>query len=439
MSTTIAAAFALPLLTASALAGTPPAPVGVVAQEDAHPPRPWRALSASEQARFDLGYATFNTEWSPANSPAGRTDGLGPLFNVQSCDACHNSRRRGRGPRGPGEAPADLVIQLGRAMPDGRIERGIAEYGHILNTNAIAGYTPEATVTITYAERKRWLVDNSVVALRVPTYSVSSLSGPPLPDETVLMPRLPPPVMGAGLLGRVPESALTAIASADERLGISGRVSHPDGTQLTGRYGWQATEPTIASQTASALAREMGLTSSRAPHIDCGRSNHACLSAPSGGSPEVDAALFDALVWFQEMHAVPVAESIDTRSTGAKLFSSTGCAGCHRPTLPVELPNRRRAAIAAYTDLLLHDLGDDLADRDLSGHPVRSEWRTAPLWGMGAAVATGQPLSLLHDGRARSVREAVLWHGGAATASVSRYLALEATERAALEQWVEHL
>jgi hypothetical protein len=104
-----------------------PPSVGVTVQPDAHPPRPWRTLTAEEQAKFDLGHAAFNSQWSPANAPAGRTDGLGPLFNVQSCDACHNSRRRGRGPRGDGDAPGDLVIQLGRLLPDGRIERGVAD------------------------------------------------------------------------------------------------------------------------------------------------------------------------------------------------------------------------------------------------------------------------------------------------------------------------
>lgn len=408
-------------------------------QEDAHPPKPWRALSAPEQAKFDLGYATFNTEWSPASTSAQRTDGVGPVFNVQSCDACHNSRRGGRGPRGAGEVSSVLVIQLGRVLADGRIERGTSEYGRVLNTNAIAGFTPEATVTVTYQERQRWLVDNSTVSLRVPSYSVSSLSGPALPDRTVLMPRLPPRVMGAGLLERVPESALETIADSQPRQGVAGHISRLAGTKRIGRYGWQATEPTVASQTASAMAREMGLTSALESQIDCGKSDNACLTAPNGGTPEVDAALFDAVVWFQEMHSVPVAKPVDGRSAGAKLFSSTGCADCHRLTLPVDLPNRSAATIAAYTDLLVHDLGNDLADRDLHGQPVHSEWRTAPLWGMGAAVATGQPLSLLHDGRARSVREAILWHGGDATAALSRYLALDATERSALEQWIERL
>jgi CxxC motif-containing protein (DUF1111 family) len=136
---------------------------------------------------------------------------------------------------------------------------------------------------------------------------------------------------------------------------------------------------------------------------------------------------------------VPVAKASSVVAPGARLFAKIGCAGCHRPTLPIATGKRITGTIAAYTDLLLHDLGDDLADRDLAGLPVRSEWRTAPLWGMSAAVATGQPLHLLHDGRARSITEAVLWHGGAATDSLHQYLVLDAAERDALEAWIKQL
>jgi CxxC motif-containing protein (DUF1111 family) len=165
--------------------------VGVSVQEDAHPPQPWRTLSAEEQTAFDLGYSVFNTEWVPANSPAGRIDGLGPLFNSQGCDACHNSRRRGRGPRGDGEAPSDLVIQLGRLLPDRSVQRGTDEYGYVLNTAAIRGFKPEARVSIRYEEQPKTLADGTQVKLRAPRYGVTDLSGPALPPATVLMPRMP--------------------------------------------------------------------------------------------------------------------------------------------------------------------------------------------------------------------------------------------------------
>lgn len=324
-------------------------------------------------------------------------------------------------------------------LPDGRIERGIPEYGRILNTNATPGFKPEASVAIRYEERPRWLIDGIKLSLRVPEYTISNLSGAPLPPDTVLMPRMPPTVQGAGLLEHVPESALLSIAKSQQRAWIVGHVSRVDAQGAIGRYGWQATEPTLASQTASAFAREMGLTSPLVSFIDCGDSDDTCRSAPNGGPVEVEPQLFNALLTFQQFHAVPIATKSDSKSPGAKLFARTGCAQCHRPALPVDLKDSTSTTIAAYTDLLLHDLGEDLADRDITGHPVRTEWRTAPLWGLNAAFATAQPQHFLHDGRARTLQEAILWHGGAATQALHQYLVLSATDRETLDAFVKQL
>ena len=184
------------LATLALAACSTPRSIGDSVQDAAHPPQAWRELTASEHAAFDLGYAVFNTDFVPANQPPGRIDGLGPLFNSPSCDTCHNSRRRGRGPLGDGDAPSDLVIQLGRRLPDGHVQRGTNEYGFVLNTAAIKGFRPEARVSISYAEQVRVLLDGTQVKLRAPSYHISDLSGPQLPRNTVLMPRLPPPVQG---------------------------------------------------------------------------------------------------------------------------------------------------------------------------------------------------------------------------------------------------
>ena len=429
-------------LGASALAGCQtPQSIGVIIQDDAHVALPWRPLTPAEQKTFDLGYATFNTEWTPANSPAPRTDGLGPLFNAQGCDACHNSRRRGRGPRGDGDAPADLVVQLGRRLPDGSVERGIAAYGRVLNTSAVPGFVPEAVVSIRYEGEVRLLADGTRVSMRTPRYDVTKLSGPALPDDTVLMPRMPPSVQGSGLLERVPQSALEKLADAAQRRSgpIHGRVSRLTGDRGApiGRFGWQATEPTVASQTASAMSREMGLTTSLISHIDCGGGDTACQSAPTGGTPEVEPVLFDALVLFQSLHAVPAEKVSITSLHGERTFALLGCADCHRPTLPVQTGMRARQVIHPYSDLLLHEMGSGLADRDVGGAAVHSEWRTAPLWGINASVATGQPLRLLHDGRARTIEEAVLWHDGEARDAREGFTRLPADQRRALVAWVE--
>jgi len=419
-----------------------PEALGIVVQEDLRAPQSWRPLTQAEQTRFDLGQAVFNTEWSAATgTSSGRTDGLGPLFNVQSCDACHNSRRRGRGPRGDGEAPLDLVIQLGRMRADGQVERGIAEYGHVLNTNAISGFVPEGVVSIRYETQVHTYPDGGTASLRVPRYSISRLSGAPLSADVLIMPRMPPSVQGVGLLERVPDSELKRLANSVRSHGISGRVSRlKDSTPASmGRFGWQATERSVASQTASAFAREMGLSTQLIEtHADCGVEDAACRDAPNGGLPEVEANLFDALITFQELHAVPVSSALDRNSKESKLFENIGCAACHRSALPVHVDGRA-ATIHPYTDLLLHDLGSGLADRELAGRAAPGEWRTAPLWGLAAAAASGQSLRLLHDGRARSVEEAILWHDGEALHARQRFEQLSAAQRRSLAEWVERL
>jgi CxxC motif-containing protein (DUF1111 family) len=407
-----------------------PGAIGEFVQDDAHPPHPWRTLSAQEQAKFELGYEVFNTEWVPANSPSGRIDGLGPLFNSQGCDACHNSRRRGRGPRGSGEAPSTLVFQIGTLQPDGTVRRGTEEYGFVLSPVALKGFKPEARISIRYEDRARALDDGTQVSLRLPHYTVDKLSGPPLPAHTVLLPRMPPMVLGPGLLELVPQSELVRIAAEQKRKGgpVHGRAP-------AGRFGWQGTEPTVESQVANAFSREMGLTTPLVSHIDCGRDDTACQNAPTGGAPEVEPELFEAVAFFQKLHAVPVVRLVNESELGAQLFAKTGCAQCHRPTLPAG----DRAIIHPYTDLLVHDLGPGLADRDIDDNVIHSEWRTAPLWGMHAGAVSGQVQTLLHDGRARSVEEAILWHDGEGWEARERFSRLSQADRRTLLEWINGL
>jgi CxxC motif-containing protein (DUF1111 family) len=336
-----------------------------------------------------------------------------------------------------GEAPADLVIQLGKRLSDGTVERGIEEYGRILNTSAIEGFTHEAAVHISYEEQVSVLDDGTHINLRKPRYQVTDLSGAALPSSTVLMPRMPPLVQGVGLLELVPQSELDSLATRKQSDRIKGHVSRINTAQgiVIGRFGWQATEPTVAAQTASAFAREMGLTTPLLSQIDCGHYAR-CDTAAVGGTPEVEADLFSALVFFQQLHAVPAEKTPDYASQGQLLFDRLGCSACHRNTLPVTTSARVSTVIHPYTDLLLHELGEQLADRDVEGKPVRSEWRTAPLWGLQASVKSNQPLRLLHDGRARSIEEAILWHDGEALGTRERYARLSLSERKTLNDWI---
>jgi CxxC motif-containing protein (DUF1111 family) len=211
-----------------------------------------------------------------------------------------------------------------------------------------------------------------------------------------------------------------------------------------GRFGWQSSAVSVRDQTARAFAREMGLTSADISHDDCTSVQTACLKQPNGGSPEVSAELFNAVLDFQRWLSVPASPKPHSPTDeGGKLFVTIGCASCHQPQLPVTLTDsagqKVDARIAPYTDLRLHDLGVQLADEDISGRKVPSRWRTAPLWGLGYRISLEKFPTFLHDGRARSVEEAILWHGGEATNAKSNFEKLPATQRAMLLRWVETL
>jgi len=406
-------------------------------QPDGRTPVAWRALTAEEEQRFQLGHAVFNTTWLPAGEGSGQRDGVGPLFNIGHCDGCHNSRRRGRGAHGDGPAPGELVLQVGQ-WQDERLERMHPRFGHIINTAAIAGFTPEAEVTIRYTAIPRTRADGSAQTLWQPDYQVIPADGRPLPGNLVLLPRLASHAQGVGLLEQIPESAILANAQKGHPQGEPSWLETGNSRQL-GRFGWQGTEVSVASQIAVAFAREMGLTNPLMSQIDCAAHDHACLSAPTGGQPEVSAKLFEAVVTFQQLEAVrrppSAARRLQELADGGELFERTGCADCHRAQMPI----RDGGTISPYTDLLLHDLGPELADRTVAGEPIPSHWRTAPLWGLSTAFEGARQARLLHDGRARSVDEAIGWHGGSASFARERYDRLAPEQRQRLAEWVESL
>lgn len=379
-----------------------------------------RALDADDQARFELGQVVYNTAWVAAGVPrAVRRDGIGPLFNSASCDGCHNNGARGRAAGRGGLTPGSFVMQLGG--PPGN-------YGHVLNTAALPGYAPEGAVEITQVDRTGRYPDGAAYTLREPRYRVIDLAYGALDSAIVLRPRVGPALFGAGLIDAVPSAALERV-----------RRSQPHaqrGEPGTGRFGWMAEAPSLKDQTERAMEREMGLTTEARPRDDCTAAQSTCHAAASGGSPEVSPEFLDAILSFERELAVP-GPAPDRGVRGAKLFDSVGCGVCHRDSLPSRTADGE-VKIAPYTDLLLHDLGDGLADRRVDGAIVASRWRTAPLWGLGHELARGEP-ALLHDGRARSVEEAVLWHDGQARAVRRRFERLPAAERAALLDWVSKL
>lgn len=413
--------------------------------------RPAANLDVSHRATFSIGNAFFNSPWIGAPASATARDGLGPLFNARSCDACHNNDGRGRPPE-PGERPVSLVIQFATPTPGINNEPGAdPTYGVNLNPFSLGAVPAEGSVEIKYREIVGTYADGESYTLLAPEYSFTELAYGPINEGTGFSPRVAPSVFGAGLLEAIPEAQILERADPEDRDGdgISGRPNrvwdHVQQRMVIGRFGWKANQPDIAHQTAAAFSSEIGMSTTLRPGQICTSVQTACLEAPTGGEPEIGDEIFNNIVRYQRMLGVPARRNLDDASVhaGAKLFASAGCVACHRSTfvtgdVPGE-PAVSNQTIHPFTDLLLHDMGPQLADNRVDFDASPNEWRTPPLWGLGLQHAVNNHTRLLHDGRARDITEAILWHGGEAQRSQDAFRAMSKADRQALLKFLESL
>jgi len=258
-------------------------------------------------------------------------------------------------------------------------------------------------------------------------------------------------MVGMGLLEAIPEARLRELADPGDADGdgISGRLGQvwdaATGAPAVGRFGWKAEQPSVRAQVTGAFLGDIGITTGPRPVQECSVAQAECLAAPAGGAPELADDLLDKVVLYSQTLAVPVRTRWDDAEVlrGKALFARAGCAGCHTPShltrADAALPELAGQRIFPYTDLLLHDLGEALSDRRPVFAAAGSEWRTAPLWGLRLIAAVNQHERLLHDGRARGVAEAILWHGGEAVAAREAFRMMAADERAALLAFVGSL
>lgn len=422
------------------------------------------------ESRFKLGNAIFRKEWvsSPASTKA--SDGLGPLYNARGCQNCHLKDGRGHPPAAnwPDDDAISMFLRLSVPPSTQEHHRLLAErrvnvipeptYGSQLQDIAIKGHAGEGRMKITYQDVEVTLGDGAKVTLRKPDYEITDLGYGPMSADVMMSPRIAPPMIGLGLLEAIPESAIRANADPDDRNGdgISGRVqevwSIEDQQVRIGRFGWKAGSPTVAQQTAEAFAGDMSLSTSMIPQPsgDCTEAQSVCRNAPNGNSPgpddpEVSDQLFDLVVFYSQNLAVPARPDASKPQVlaGKAKFHELGCAACHIPSFTTGevsgQPHLSRQRIWPYTDLLLHDMGEGLADNRPEGLASGREWRTPPLWGIGATAAVSGHTFFLHDGRARNLEEAILWHGGEAQASRDAYAALAKADREALLAFLNSL
>jgi CxxC motif-containing protein (DUF1111 family) len=407
--------------------------------------------TAEHESMFYSGNAFFNDAWVEAPASTSARDGLGPLFNARSCSTCHFADGRGAPPEAPGNAFASMLLRVGDGSLDERgAPGGDPVYGGQIQPFGVDGVPAEGAPRVEYELVRGSYADGAEYELLRPTYAVDAPAYGELADTLRISPRVAPHMIGLGLLEAVPEGRLRELADPDDADGdgISGKLNRVWDRVLEdfvpGRFGWKAEQPTVRQQVAGAFLGDLGVTSSLFPEQGCSDAQPECQSATSGGDPELEDELLLRVDIYSRLLAVPVRERWNDAATleGKQLFEEAGCASCHTPrheTGTSDLEELAGQVIFPYTDLLLHDLGAELGDERPAYEADGNEWRTPPLWGIGRIPAVNGHSRLLHDGRARGVAEAILWHGGEASAAREVFLGLSAGERQRLVAFVESL
>jgi CxxC motif-containing protein (DUF1111 family) len=409
-------------------------------------------LSSAHRTQFFVGNSFFNQNWVAAPATSTARDGLGPLYVARSCSTCHFKDGRGA-PPSAGSAIETMVVRLARITPgEHNRPQGDPVYGTQLQTRALPQARPEARVVAHDQFVEGTFSDGEKFTLRRPIFLVTDEGYGSLSTNIVAISALVSPAMiGLGLLEAVPEKTLRQIAERQtaENKGISGRLNWVwDLTQqchVPGRFGWKAEQPSVAQQTAAAFNSDMGLTTTLLPDPNHTEPQKDLGRFPDGGQPEVSDQIFEAVVNYLRTLAVPARRG-STNSLarrGQKLFHEMNCAACHTPNLQTgavsDLPELSEQAIYPYTDMLLHDMGEGLADGRRAFEADGSEWRTAPLWGIGLVKTVNGHTFFLHDGRARNLAEAILWHGGEAADSKEQFRNLNREDREAVIAFLESL
>lgn len=420
-------------------------------------------LSDAERTRFVIGNSFFKRNWVIAPASTTARDGLGPHFIARSCGACHALDGRGAPPdfrKGlADEQPLALLLRLSVPGTDAHGgPRPEPVYGDQFTNAAVPGVKPEGEVTVRWKPIHGRFADGTPYTLQQPLYGFRKLGYGPMAKDVRVSPRIAPQVIGMGLLEAIPEAEIER--NAAEQAAMPGPIKgQPNrvwdavaGREMIGRFGWKANVATIAHQTAGAFHGDIGITSSFFPEETCTPKQADCRAAPRGAkgqAPEIDDQTLHDVIFYQATLAPPARRNANDAQVlrGQRLFAQAQCVVCHRPSYVtgdtpfphLTSPALKGQTIWPYTDLLLHDMGDALADGRPDFRANGRQWRTPPLWGIGLIKDVNGHQRLLHDGRANGVLEAILWHGGEAEDSQQQVLRMSREDREALVKFVESL
>jgi len=428
---------------------------------------PAEGLSDEQAELFALGHQMFHNRWAFfwfENAIFGR----GPTSNAQACTTCHDGNGRGMAPGDPHVAKPDgekldqnitvpfepapnVVIRVSLPGTDEHNgPRFHPHYGDQLQVFGVTGLVPaEASFSVMWQERTVTLGDGTQVSLRSPEVFISDLAFGALGDDATIGARRSPPVFGLGLLEAIPQKTIDELAARDKPDGIKGHINYvwdPESQQtMPGRFGLKANHPSLREQIAVAFFNDIGLSSPIYPDQNCPEIQKACAEQMLFARPEITQKRLAGTEMYLRALAVPARRNVDDPQVqrGEKLFARTRCAVCHVPELKTgdfdAFPQAANQVIRPFTDLLLHDMGEGLADNRPDYLAGGRDWRTPPLWGIGLSKTVNRADNFLHDGRGRTLEEAILWHGGEAQVSRDFYSELEKGDRDALIAFLESL
>lgn len=411
---------------------------------------PVKGLSGKELTRFMVGNSLFRSNWVSSPSSVTKLQGLGPMFNARSCAGCHANDGRSSPAIEKGGEEGDLGTGLlfRISIQKNGVFIPHPVYGDQIQPQAIIGASGEATPMVRYEEISGRYNDGSVYKLRKPTYWIKNYLYGDILEKVFISPRVAPQMIGLGLLESIPaKDILKNVDESDKNNdGISGRANFimVGGKNVLGRFGWKANQPSLIAQNSGAMLGDLGITSSRHPNQNCNPGQIDCLNAHAIKGVEMNDDDLFRLTFYTQTLAVPVRRNYDSLDVknGEKHFKQLVCLSCHVSEFKtanshlVQLNNQK---IYPYTDLLLHDMGQELSDERPDHLALGNEWRTPPLWGIGLIKVVNRHESLLHDGRARNIEEAILWHGGEALESRELFKKLNKQERLEIIKFVESL
>ncbi len=426
-------------------------------------------LPASAKPDFYAGKALAHQPWVKAPTITDARDGLGPLYNARTCLACHTKGGRGHVPDS-GDTPL-LSAFLRLSIPGSHPQHGaIAEptYGEQLQSQSVAlghqlrasqpdlpmSVAPEGYVHLHWQEQSFVYPDGHTLNLRRPRIEIRNLGYGPLHPDTLMSLRIAPSIHGAGLIELIDQADIDALADPEDLDGdgISGRVNqvwdYRQQVSKPGRFGLKANRASLEITVAGAFAGDVGITNPLFPQQPCSSAQPSCNQQPDGNDAdgvELREELLQLVVDFNRNLGVPKRRSPENSQVmaGRELFYQSGCQRCHQPDFTTvasdQQPHLGGQRIWPYSDFLLHDMGPELADGRSDYQASGREWRTAPLWGIGLSKHISGSQNFLHDGRARSVEEAILWHGGEASASRQAFTELSTPQRQQLLMFVNSL